>query len=46
MVPEFEEAAFALKAGDVSSEPVKTQFGLHLIKVAEKRKPPSVPLRK
>ena len=32
MVPEFEEAAFALEAGKVS-EPVKTQFGYHLIRV-------------
>ncbi len=32
MVPQFEEAAFAMKAGDVS-EPVKTQFGYHVIQV-------------
>jgi len=35
MVPEFEEAAFSLQIGKVS-EPVKTQFGYHLIKVSEK----------
>jgi parvulin-like peptidyl-prolyl isomerase len=35
MVPAFEEAAFSLAIGDLS-EPVKTQFGYHLIKV-EKR---------
>jgi parvulin-like peptidyl-prolyl isomerase len=35
MVPAFEEAAFAMKAGELS-EPVKSQFGYHLIKVESK----------
>lgn len=35
MVPEFEEAAFNLEVGKVS-EPVKTQFGYHLILTTEK----------
>ncbi|MBI1385193.1 MAG: peptidylprolyl isomerase [Rhizobiales bacterium] len=36
MVPAFEEAVFALKAGDVS-EPVETQFGWHVIKLEDRR---------
>jgi peptidyl-prolyl cis-trans isomerase C len=32
MVPAFDEAAFKLKPGELS-EPIKTQFGYHLIKV-------------
>ena len=36
MVPQFEEAAFTLDINEVS-EPVKTQFGYHLIKVENKK---------
>ena len=36
MVPEFEEAAFSIEEGKVSN-PVKTQFGYHLIKVKYKK---------
>lgn len=41
MVPEFEEAAFALDVGVVSA-PVKTQFGYHLIRVNAKGEPKPV----
>jgi peptidyl-prolyl cis-trans isomerase C len=36
MVPEFSDAAFKLPAGQLS-DPVKSQFGWHVIKVEEKR---------
>jgi len=36
MLPQFEEAALALEPGQVS-DPVQTQFGLHLIKLEELR---------
>lgn len=36
MVPEFEEAAFNMEVGQ-TSEPVKTQFGYHIIKLEDKK---------
>jgi peptidyl-prolyl cis-trans isomerase C len=41
MVPEFADAAFAMKPGEISEKPVKTQFGWHVIKVADRRTPPA-----
>ncbi|WP_300408406.1 peptidyl-prolyl cis-trans isomerase [Lagierella sp.] len=38
MVPEFEQAAFNSEVGEIT-DPVKTQFGYHLIRVDEKFEP-------
>ena len=43
MVGPFDQAAFALKPGEVS-EVVTTQFGYHIIKLAEKKEASVVPL--
>jgi len=37
MVPEFADAAFALKDKEITPEPVKTQFGWHVIQTLEHR---------
>jgi peptidyl-prolyl cis-trans isomerase C len=37
MVPEFSAVAFKLDKGKVS-DPIKTQFGWHVLKVEDKRK--------
>ncbi|HPQ94347.1 MAG TPA: peptidylprolyl isomerase [Thiolinea sp.] len=37
MVQPFAEAVIAMKPGDVSKEPVQTQFGWHVIKLEEQR---------
>ena len=40
MVPEFADAAFALKKGEYSKTPIKTQFGWHVVQIEDRRKRP------
>lgn len=35
LVPEFEEAAMELEEGEITQEPVESQFGYHIIKMVE-----------
>ncbi|MEN4046861.1 peptidyl-prolyl cis-trans isomerase [Sulfurimonas sp. NW15] len=37
MVPAFNDKVFSMKKGEVTSEPVKTQFGYHVIYVEDKK---------
>ena len=45
MVPEFTKAAFALEEGKYTKEPVKTQFGYHVILVEDFRDSTPLPLK-
>lgn len=44
LIPEFEKAAFALKPGEISPEPVRTPFGFHAITVTDVREGGKKPL--
>jgi len=45
LVPAFEQAAFGLKKGEVSREPVRTPFGYHAIKVLDIQEAGKRPLK-
>jgi peptidyl-prolyl cis-trans isomerase SurA len=36
MVPEFEEAAFAMKKGEVSAKPIPSRWGYHILKIFDR----------
>jgi len=40
LVTPFEDAAFAMHVGEISSVPVRTQYGLHVIKVIDRKPAP------
>jgi peptidyl-prolyl cis-trans isomerase C len=42
MVPEFAKAAFALKNGEVTKTPVKTEYGYHVIMTEDRKKAKTV----
>jgi parvulin-like peptidyl-prolyl isomerase len=46
MVKEFEEAVFNLKEGEITEEPVKTQFGYHIIYLEKKSPKKVIPFEK
>jgi peptidyl-prolyl cis-trans isomerase D len=43
MVQEFEQAAFAMKAGEIS-DPIKTSFGFHIIKLVDHKQATTRPV--
>ena len=45
MVPQFEQALFALKKGELTAEPVRTPFGFHAIKALDVKEASRKPIR-
>jgi peptidyl-prolyl cis-trans isomerase D len=45
MVPQFEQALFALTKGEITAEPVRSPFGFHAIKAGEIREGGKKPLK-
>jgi peptidyl-prolyl cis-trans isomerase D len=45
MVPQFEQAAFALKKGELTPEPIRSPFGFHAIKVFDVKEASRKPLK-
>ncbi len=45
MVKPFSDAAFALKKGEITLKPVKTQFGYHVIYIEDKKDASAVPYK-
>ena len=43
MVPEFDTKVFEMSVGEITKEPVKTQFGYHLIKLDSKSEAREIP---
>ncbi len=40
MVKEFEDAAYGMEPGQITDHPVRTQYGLHIIKVTDRKPAP------
>lgn len=36
-VPEFEDAVYSMKVGDFSKKPIRTMFGLHIVKLTDRK---------